>query len=126
MAPALLGVEEEKVPLKAASRLNGREEPREANGGSMRVKGAETRRVLFTPAALRLGERPAGAVMGLRGEDMLARMGVETRDGIVGGGGMALAGVREKVKGVAGFSKAWLLLFLDGELKVAGSMFSLS
>lgn len=61
--------------------------------------------------------------MGARGEDMFARMGVDMRDGIVGGGGIAFAGVREKVKGVA---KPSLLLFFDGELKFAGSTFSLS
>jgi len=112
----------ENVPLSAASRLNGRVLvlPRDANGGSMRVKGAEVRRFLLIPAILRFGERPAGAVMGARGDDMLARIGVVKRDGS-GGGGIDFAGVIEKLKGLAS-----LLLFLVGELNVVGSTFSLS
>lgn len=129
VAPASsFGAELEKVPLSAASRLNGSVEelPRDANGGSMRVNGAEVRRFLRIPAALRFGERPAGAVRGVRGDDMLARTGVVRREGTVGGGGMDLVVDREKVKGLIGFSNVSLLFFFDGELKTAGSTFSLS
>ena len=127
VAPESLGAEFEKVPESAASRLNGRlEEVREAKGGSMREKGAEIRRLLFAPEALRLGERPAGAVIGARGEHMLTLAGVLNRDGIVGGGGMDLDGVRLNVKGLNGFSETSFLLFFEGELNIAGSMFSLS
>lgn len=84
VAPALIGAGVEKVPLRAASRLKGREEPREVNGGSIRVNGAEVRRLLLIPTDLRLGERPAGAVMGARAEDMLARIGVARRGGGAG------------------------------------------
>ena len=126
VAPASFGVEWEKVPLSAASRLNGRDEVlREANGGSIREKGAETRRFLLSPVALRFGDLPAGAVIGARGDDILGLMGVLRRDGMVGGG-IDLDGARENVKGLNGFSTTSLLLFLDGELKIAGSMFSLS
>lgn len=99
---------------------------RDANGGSMRVKGAETRRFFGRPRVLRLGERPAGAVKGARGDDMLARAGVERR---VGGGGIdvELLGPREKVKGLnACLSRPSLLLFLEGEKSVVGSTFSVS
>ena len=84
----------------------------------MRVKGADTRLLLLMPAILRLGERPAGAVIGVRRFEMLARRGVVRRAGTTGGG-IAFAGVKEKLK-------AALLLFLDGELKTDGSTFSLS
>jgi len=97
---------------------------RDANGGSMRVKGAETRRFFGRPRVLRLGERPAGAVKGARGDEMLARAGVERR---VGGGGIdvELLGAREKVKGLnACLSIPSFLLFLEGEKRVAGSTFS--
>lgn len=114
------------VPFKAASRLNGSEDvPREAKGGSTRPNGAETRRVLFMLAILRLGERPAGAVNGARGDDMLDLAGVLRRDGMVGGGGIDLEGVMVNVKGLNGFSETSLLLFFEGELKMAGSTFSL-
>lgn len=87
----------------------------------MREKGAETRRFLV-PVALRMGDRPAGAVIGVRGADMLPRMGVERRDGIVGGGAMLdrIGVARVKSNGIS------LLLFFGGELEVAGSTFSLS
>lgn len=39
---------------------------------------------------------------------------------------MDFDGAREKVKGLNGFSETSHLLFLDGELRLAGSMFSLS
>lgn len=90
----------------------------------MREKGADVRRALLfsKPDALRfVGERPAGAVSGALGEDMLARAGVLRRDG---GGGIDLEGVMVNVKGLNGFSEASLLLFLVGELRLAGSTFS--
>lgn len=92
----------------------------------MRENGAETRRFLWMPEVLRLGERPAGAVNGARGDDVLALAGVLRRDGIIGGGGIELDGEREKVKGLNGFSETLLLLFFDGEQNMAGSTFSLS
>ena len=115
----------EKVPLSAASKLNGRVEVdrEEVKGGSMRVKGADTRRDLFVPTVFRLGERPAGAVMGARGDDIFARMGVVKRAGS-GGGSIDLAGASEKLKGLTDFSNASALLFLEGELKMVGSIFS--
>lgn len=119
----------EKVPERAASRLKGSdEEERDAlkDGGSIREKGAEVRRALLfsKPEPLRLvGERPAGAVRGARGDDMLARAGVLNREG---GGGMDFEGDMVKVNGLNGFSEASLLLFLLGELRVVGSTFSLS
>lgn len=65
------------LPLMAASRLNGSDEdPRDEKGGSTRVKGAETRRFLEMPACFRGGDRPAGAVSGALGDEMLARAGV--------------------------------------------------
>ena len=122
VAPGSLGVELEKVPLIAASRLNGRDDVlRELNGGSIRPNGAETRRFLCTPVALRFGERPAGAVIGARGDVMLALAGVLRRDGIAGGG-IDLDGGEN----VNGLSETSLLHFLEGERKMAGSMFSLS
>lgn len=84
-------------------------------GGSTRVKGAEPRRFFVMPAFFRGGERPAGAVRGARGDEMLARAGVRA-----GGGGMDLTGTTEKVKGL---SQASLLLFFEGE-KSRGSVFS--
>ena len=114
----------EKVPLSAASKLNGRVEVdrEEVKGGSMRVKGADTRRDLFVPNVFRLGERPAGAVMGARTDDIFARMGVVRRDGS-GGGGIALAGASEKARGLSLDLIGSALLFLDGEV---GSTFSQS
>lgn len=115
------------MPERAASKLNGSEEEERdvlKHGGSMREKGAEVRRALLLsiPEPLRLvGERPAGAVRGARGEDILARAGVLRRDG---GGGMDLDGDMVKVNGLNGFSEASLLLFLLGEVRVAGSTFS--
>lgn len=115
------------MPLRAASRLKGRVDvPRDANGGSIRVNGADTRRFLLMPAILRFGDLPAGAVIGARGDDILALAGVDRRDGTVGGGGIDIAGVSENVKGFAGFSQPSLLLFFDGEKRTAGSTFSLS
>ena len=108
------------LPLMAASRLKGSDEdPRDEKGGSTRVKGAETRRVFEIPACLRGGDRPAGAVSGARGDEVLARAGV--RAGINGGGGMVFTGV-DMVK-VNGFSQESLLLFLNGE-NSEGSVFS--
>jgi len=105
------------LPLIAASRLNGSDEdPRDENGGLMRVKGAEPRRFLML-ANLRGGDRPAGAVRGARGDAILARAGVLTGSM---GGGMDLTGVMEKVNG---FSPMSLLLFLEGE-NSEGSAFS--
>lgn len=131
------------VPASAASRLNGKPEqpPREKDGGSIRVNGAEIRRFLRSAARLDLGERPAGAVRGARGEELLALLraiGVWKRDGIVDGGGMldrgdALAGVKEKeeveaslkAEGFLGVPSSPLLR-LVGDAKTEGSMFSLS
>lgn len=118
----------EKVPERAASRLKGSEEVEDRDalkkGGSMREKGAEVRRALLfsklEPFRF-VGDRPAGAVRGARGDDMLARAGVVRRDG---GGGMDLEGDMVKVKGLKDFSEPSLLLFLLGELKLAGSTFS--
>ena len=123
VAPASLV--DANVPLRAASRLNGRvEEPRVANGGSTRVNGADVRRLLLIPAVLRFGDRPAGAVKGARIEDVLARSGVTSRDGMVGGGGIDFDVVILKVKGLTGLSNTSLLVFFEGELKMAGSTFS--
>ena len=122
VAPGSVGAGLEKVPLIAASRLNGRDDVlREPNGGSIRPNGAETRRFLCTPMVLRFGERPAGAVVGARGDVMLVLAGVLRRDGTAGGG-IDLDG-GEKVNGL---SETSLLLFFEGERKMAGSMFSLS
>lgn len=127
MAPASLGNDFEKVPLRAASRLNGKTESfRDDSGGSIRENGADTRRFLSTPEALRLGERPAGAVSGARGDGTSALAGVVRRDGSVGGGGIELDGERVNVNGLNGFSKTSFLFFLDGEQNTAGSTFSLS
>lgn len=105
------------LPLIAASRLNGSDEdPRDENGGLMRVNGAEPRRFLML-ANFRGGERPAGAVRGARGDAILARAGVLTGSM---GGGMDLTGVMEKVNGLSPMS---LLLFLEGE-NSEGSAFS--
>lgn len=75
---ALVGVlATEILPLIAASRLNGRDDdPRDEKGGSTRVNGAETRRFLEMPACFRGGDRPAGAVSGALGDEVLARAGV--------------------------------------------------
>lgn len=71
-----LVLERDRVPESAASRLKGRDEELcregEKEGGSIRVNGAETRRFLRSKAFLDLGERPAGAVKGARGEEMFA------------------------------------------------------
>jgi hypothetical protein len=105
------------LPLIAASRLNGSDEdPRDENGGLMRVNGAEPRRFLRL-ANLRGGDLPAGAVRGARGDAILARGGVLTGSM---GGGMDLTGVMEKVNGLSPMS---LLLFLEGE-NSEGSAFS--
>lgn len=109
----------ERLPLNAASRENGKAEvERCANGGSIREKGAETRRFLLMLAILRFGERPAGAVMGVRGAEMLDLIGVE--NGNAEGGGMDFVEVRVNVKGFASDD----LAFLGGESKVDGSTFS--
>ena len=91
----------------------------------MRENGAEIRRLLLRSEALRFGERPAGAVKGALGDDMLALAGVLKRAGMVGGGGI-LFDEGENVKGLKGMSETSLLLFFEGELKIAGSTFSLS
>ena len=106
------------LPLMAASRLNGSDDdPRDVNGGLIRVNGAEPRRFLEMLANFRGCERPAGAVRGARGDATLDRVGVLT--GSIGGG-MDLTGVMEKVNG---FSPMSLLLFLNGE-NSDGSAFS--
>ena len=127
VAPTSLGTDLVKVPESAASRLNGKEdEVPEVNGGSMREKGADVRRLLLIPSVLRLGERPAGAVNGARGDDMLALIGVLRREGMLGGGGIDLDGAKPNVNGLNGFSLSSFLDFLEGELNEAGSTFSLS
>ena len=101
VVPLTFGAALEKVPDKAASRLKGRADAlRDAKGGSIRVNGAEVRRALWIADDLRFGERPAGAVKGARGDDMLALAGVERRDGMVGGGGIDVDGASEKVNGL--------------------------
>lgn len=107
------------LPLMAASRLNGSDEdPRDENGGLIRVNGAEPRRFFEMPAILRGGERPAGAVSGARGDELLARAGVHAAGSKRGG--IDLTGVMEKVNG---FSPVSHLLFLVGENR-EGSAFS--
>lgn len=123
MAPAL-GAVSDSDPPSTASRLKGNVEVvREANGGSIRENGADTRRFLLIPAIFLFGERPAGAVKGVRAVAVLAFTGVENREGKAEGGGMDLVEVRVKVKA---FSATPLLLFLVGESNTAGSTFSLS
>jgi len=83
------------------------------------------------PAAnLRFGDLPAGAVNAARVVDGIGLAGVVTRNGTVGGGGIAFVdGEAEmNVNGFDGFSRLGpsLLLFLDGEASVEGSIFSLS
>lgn len=116
-----LALAEDRVPESAASRLKGSEleEPREANGGSMRVNGADVRLFLPMLAIFRLGLRPAGAVSGALGLDILAFTGVDNLFG-TGGGGMLFAVARLNFEGCS----VLLLFFFAGELKVAGSMFS--
>ena len=109
--------------LMAASKLKGNDErPRDENGGSTLVNGAETRRVFEIPACLRGGDLPAGAVRGARGDEVLGRAGV--RAGRNGGGSMVFTGVDIMAK-VNGFSQESFLLFLNGE-NSEGSAFSLS
>lgn len=123
VAPAL-GVVSGKDPPSTASRLKGSVDvAREANGGSIREKGADTRRFLLIPAIFLFGDRPAGAVKGVRAVEVLAFTGVEKRDGNADGGGIDLVDVRVKVNG---FSKAPCLLFFVGESNTEGSTFSLS
>lgn len=115
------------VPMLAVcsteSRLKGSvDEPRVLNGGSTRVKGADTRRFFEMPACLRPGDRPAGAVRGVRGELVFALAGVARREVKVGGG-IDFVVLREKAYGLTAPSEASLLLFLDGEKRV-GSIFS--
>ena len=106
------------LPLIAASRLNGSdEEPRDENGGLIRVNGAEPRRLFEIPACFRGGDLPAGAVSGARGDEVLARAGVRAGSK---GGGIDFTGVMAKVKDV---SLMALLLFLEGE-NSEGSAFS--
>jgi hypothetical protein len=106
------------LPLMAASRLNGSdEEPRDENGGLMRVNGAEPRRFFEMPAIFREGDRPAGAVSGARGDELFARTGVRAGSK---GGGIDFTGVMEKVNELPPMS---LLLFLVGENR-EGSAFS--
>lgn len=75
---------------------------------------------------MRFGERPAGAVMGARGDDILALVGVERREGTIEGGGIDVDGASENVNGLKALSSPSLLLFFDGEKSKAGSTFSLS
>ena len=65
------------MSLIAASRLKGKLDS-ECNdaGGSTREKGAEVRRFLNTPAVLRGGDLPAGAVIGVRADVLMAFLGV--------------------------------------------------
>jgi hypothetical protein len=106
------------LPLMAASRLNGSdEEPRDENGGLMRVNGAEPRRFFEMPAIFRGGDRPAGAVSGARGDELFDRTGVRAGSK---GGGIDFTGVMEKVNELPPKS---LLLFLVGENR-EGSAFS--
>lgn len=131
------------MPEIAASRLNGRADDlpvRPNEGGSMRVNGAEVRRFLISPARLDFGERPAGAVRGVRGELLLAfgrAIGVCRRAGMEGAGmqdaGVDLAGVKEKVEEVVRLKAEGLmgvpssnLLRLEGDFRRLGSAFSLS
>jgi len=132
------------VPRSAASRLKGskvEELLAKNDGGLMRVYGAERRRGLTALSArFATGERPAGAVRGARGEDILAllRGVVEVRreEGMDGGGMLEMEEGLEKVKeGVLRREKEGLigvlslhLLRLVGEenWKSAGSTFSLS
>lgn len=80
---------------------------------------------MLMPVILRFGERPAGAVIGARGDDMLARRGVKRREGMVEGGGIAFGGVvKLKLNVFVGLSKESLLVFFDGESKTFGSTFS--
>jgi len=122
----------EKVPARAASRLKGRPSPVvEAKGDSIRAYGADTRRFFTMPAAnLRFGDLPAGAVNAARVVGTVGLAGVVRRDGTLCGGGIAFAEgeVEMNVNGLEGFSRleSSLLLFLDGEARVEGSMFSLS
>lgn len=118
-----LALVEDRVPESAASRLKGSEleEPREAKGGSMRVNGAEIRLFLPMLAIFRLGLRPAGAVNGALGLDVLAFTGVDNLLG-TGGGGMLFDVAKLKFT-FEGFPVPFLLFFA-GELKVAGSTFS--
>merc|ERR1712029_668632 len=111
---------EDRVPESAASRLKGSEleEPREAKGGSMRVNGADVRLFLPMLAIFRLGLRPAGAVNGALGLDILAFTGVDNLFGTGGGGMLEVA--RPDLED----SSAPLLFLFAGELKVAGSTFS--
>lgn len=106
------------LPLIAASRLNGSDEdPRDENGGPIRVNGAEPRRFFEMLAIFRGGDRPAGAVSGALGDAMLARTGVLAGSR---GGAIDLTGVMEKVNGLSPMSP---LLFLEGE-NSEGSAFS--
>ena len=89
----------------------------------MRENGAETRRIGL--AIFLFGDLPAGAVNGVRGEDMFA-FGVDMREGMIDGGGIDFCGVRLNVKGFTGLANASFLIFLVGESKTAGSTFSLS
>ena len=113
----------DRVPDRAASRLNGVVDTallRENDGGSIRVKGAETRRFLTSPARFDPGERPAGAVRGARGDDVLALI-----RGVCAWSRVGCDGASLNTGDLIGVLSL-LLLRLLGEEKVAGSMFSLS
>lgn len=123
VAPAL-GAGAGSEPPNTASRLNGNVDVvLEANGGSMRENGAETRRFLLIPAIFLLGDLPAGAVIGERAVEVFALTGVENREGNAEGGGIDFVEVNVNVNG---FSKAPFLLFFVGESNTEGSTFSLS
>lgn len=132
------GLDRFNVPDRAASRLKGSDAEvllrEEKDGGSMRVKGAETRRFLSSTAFFALGERPAGAVSGARGEEILAfalcrgvAKEVCTDDAsIVVVLAKERVGVVDKEKeGLIGVLSLHLLRLL-GERKMEGSTFSLS
>lgn len=128
-------------PLSAASRLNGNAEVdvELKDGGSIREKGAEVRRVDFNAANFFFGDLPAGAVIGARGTAMLASKGVANERGdeekVEEGGGieflawllwMLVLVLKLEVNGfIAGLSNVLPLVFFDGESNMAGSMFSL-
>lgn len=133
---AIFALELGSDPLNAASRLKGRAEAEENEGGSIRVKGAEIRREAPpTPRSFLLRDLPAGAVNGARGEDIFRRRGVESARGEAdaeGGAisvvaGMGLAVVKLKVNDFCCLrSNAFPFVFFEGESNIAGSTFSLS
>lgn len=136
------------VPARAASKLNGRADlvedaRRENSGGSMRVNGAETRLLCMSRRCF--GDRPAGAVRGARGDEVLALLreeGVCRRDRLIEGGAIDVAGemslaavnlnvgfdisLKLALGDEAAFTGALslFLLRLFGDAKVNGSTFS--